>query len=301
VPRFDVVSADGTRVVAWRGDGAGTPVLICNGLGTPPSAWPTVIAADSGFDVRTWYYRGTAGGDRPSDPERISVADHVDDAVAVLDHDGIDRAVLACWSLGVNVGFELARRYPDRVAAIMAVAGVPGGTFAAMGAPLGIPRPFRHAVGVTGAKTGQALGPALDWVSRHIPLTRATATVISHTGFVFPKATPDRLLPTLAEFREHDFRWYFTLALAAASHQPMDMSFLDVPVSLIAGRYDVLTSLHAMRTAESLSADAELTVLAGSHFLPLEFPDELATQLRALAGRADRADRAAGLRSTGAR
>jgi pimeloyl-ACP methyl ester carboxylesterase len=298
VSRFDVVSADGTRVVGWWGGGSGTPVLICNGLGTPPSAWPTLIAADSRFDVRTWYYRGTAGGDRPADPERITVADHVDDAVAVLDHEGIDRVVLACWSLGVNVGFELARRHPDRVAGIMAVAGVPGGTFAAMGAPLGIPRPLRHAVGVTGARTGQAIGPALDWVSRHIPLSRTTARVISHSGFVLPKATPERLLPTLEEFREHDFRWYFTLALGAASHRSMNTAFVDVPVSLVAGRYDVLTSVHAMRKAEALIPDAQMTVLPGSHFLPLEFPDELAACLQALVERADVADR---LRPTGAR
>jgi pimeloyl-ACP methyl ester carboxylesterase len=301
VPRFDLVSADGTRIVAWRGDAdqaAGTPVLICNGLGTPPAAWPAVIAADSGFDVLTWYYRGTGGGDRPADPSRITIADHVDDALAVLDHEGLERAVLACWSLGVNVGFELARRHPDRVAGIMAVAGVPGGTFAAMGAPLGIPRPLRHAVGVTGARTGQAIGPALGWVSRHIPLSTMTAKVISHSGFVLPKATPDRLLPTLEEFREHDFRWYFTLALAAAPHRPMDTTFVEVPVSLIAGRYDVLTSLHAMRAARAAIPGAQLTVLAGSHFLPLEFPNELAAQLHALAERAGLGD---DVSSTGAR
>jgi pimeloyl-ACP methyl ester carboxylesterase len=298
VPRFDVVSADGTRIVAWRGDGAGTPILICNGLGTPPSAWPGVIAAGSGFDVRTWYYRGTAGGDRPADRRRITVADHVDDALAVLDHEGVDRSVLACWSLGVNVGFELARRHPDRVAGIMAVAGVPGGTFAAMGAPLGIPRPLRHAVGVTGARTGQAIGPALGWVSRHIPLSTTTARVINHSGFMLPKATPEALLPTLVEFREHDFRWYFTLALAAASHQPMDTSFVDVPVSVVAGRYDVLASLHAMRRATACIAGAELSVLPGSHFLPLEFPDELAARLHDLVARATAADE---LRSPGAR
>ncbi|HEX3907655.1 MAG TPA: alpha/beta hydrolase [Mycobacteriales bacterium] len=285
MPRFEVVSADGTRVIAWRNEGAGTPVLICNGLGTPPITWPGIIADGSGFDVRTWYYRGTAGGERPADLTKVTVADHTDDALAVLDSEQIDSAVLVCWSLGVNVGFELLRRHPDRVAGILAVAGVPGGTFGAMGAPLGIPRPLRHLAGLTGAHTGHAIGRPLGWVSRHIPLSRMTAQVISHSGFVLPRATPDRLLPTLEEFREHDFRWYFTLALAAASHPPMDTSFVDVPVSLVAGRYDVLASLHAMRTAAARIPGAQLTVLAGSHFLPLEFPDELTDGLRALVRR----------------
>jgi pimeloyl-ACP methyl ester carboxylesterase len=122
--------------------------------------------------------------------------------------------------------------------------------------------------------------------------------MISHSGFVLPKATPERLLPTLEEFREHDFRWYFTLALGAASHRSMNTGFVDVPVSLVAGRYDVLTSVHAMRKAEARIPDADMTVLAGSHFLPLEFPDELAAVLRTLVARSDIAD---GLRPTAAR
>ena len=298
MPRFEVISADGTRVTAWRNDGAGPPVLLCNGLGTPPTAWPSIISEDSGFDVRTWYYRGTADGERPADLTRVTVADHTDDALAVLDSGAVDTAVLLCWSLGVNVGFELLRRHPNRVAGILAVAGVPGGTFAAMGAPLGIPRPLRHTVGVAGARTGQAIGRPLGWVSRHIPLSRATARVINHSGFMLPRATPDRLLPTLEEFRDHDFSWYFTLALAAAGHPPMDTSFVDVPVSVVAGRYDVLASLHAMRSAAARIPGARLTVLPGSHFLPLEFPDELADELRELVRRTGLAD---GLSPTAAR
>jgi pimeloyl-ACP methyl ester carboxylesterase len=47
----------------------------------------------------------------------------------------------------------------------------------------------------------------------------------------------------------------------------------------------VLASLHAMRTAAARIPGAQLTVLAGSHFLPLEFPDELTDGLRALVRR----------------
>jgi pimeloyl-ACP methyl ester carboxylesterase len=57
----------------------------------------------------------------------VRVQDHVDDAVALLDAMGMERALVACWSIGVNIGFELAQRHPDRVAGLMAVAGVPAG------------------------------------------------------------------------------------------------------------------------------------------------------------------------------
>ena len=296
--RFDFSSADGTRVVGWRNDGPadGTapPVVISNGLGTAPAAWPAVIDDNSGFRAVTWYYRGTGGGDRPADETRVRIEDHAADLLALLDHEGIDRALIACWSIGVNVAFEFAREHPERVAGLLAVAGVPGGTFRAMFGPLRVPRRFRHDLGVAAARLGRTLGPQLSWVSRHIPLNRATATMISHSGFVLPGAKPDRLIPALEEFREHDFRWYFTLAVAAADHHPMDLSFVHVPVTLVAGRYDVLTSMHDMVEAAAQIPHAELHLLPGSHFLPLEFPDELAEELRRLAARANLPERAAG-------
>jgi pimeloyl-ACP methyl ester carboxylesterase len=295
--RFDFTSSDGTRVTGWRSetdaDGAahGLPVVISNGLGTSPAAWPTIVRPDSGFRVATWYYRGTGGGARPRDLARIRVEDHVEDMLALMDHEGIDRALVACWSLGVNVGFEFARAHPERVAGLIAVAGVPGGTFRAMFGPLRVPRRFRHDLGVAAARLGRRIGPQLSWVSAHIPLNRVTASVINHSGFVLPAAKADRLIPALQEFRAHDFRWYFSLAVAAAEHEPMDLAFVQVPVTLVAGRYDVLTSMHDMVEAASLIPHAELHLLPGSHFLPLEFPDELALEVIRLAERTDLARR----------
>lgn len=285
---FTFTSGDGTKIAGWRNDGdtGGTPVVISNGLGTPPAAWPTVIRPESGLRVVTWYYRGTGGGERPADESRIRVADHVEDLLALMDHEGVDRALLACWSLGVNVGFEFARTYPERVAGLMAVAGVPGGTFRAMFGPLRVPRRFRHGLGVTAARVGRRIGPQLTWLAGHVPLNRSTALVINHSGFVLPSAKPERLIPALEEFRTHDFAWYFSVAMAAADHRPMDLGFVKVPVTLVAGKYDVLTSMYDMVEAASQIPHAELHLLPGSHFLPLEYPDELAEELSRLAERA---------------
>src|SRR5207302_3208452 len=116
--RFDYTSADGTRVVGWRNLAAADhlPVVISNGLGTPPTAWPTVVRNGGGFRVATWYYRGTGGGDRPADESRLAIEDHVADMLALMDNESIDQALIACWSRGVNVGFEFARAHPERVA-----------------------------------------------------------------------------------------------------------------------------------------------------------------------------------------
>jgi pimeloyl-ACP methyl ester carboxylesterase len=285
--KFDFESVDGTRVRGWRNDGAGVPVVISNGLGAAPETWPTLCRRDSGFQVCSWYHRGTGGGARPHDRSRVHIDDHVGDLLALMDHEGIERAVVACWSMGVSVGFEFARQHPGRVAGLMAVAGVPGGMFQAMFGLMRVPRAIRHDSGVAAARVLRAAGRALNVLVRTVPLNATTARVINHSGFVLPAATPERLVPALREYRTHDFRWYFTLALGVQDHAPIDLAAFDMPVTMVAGRYDVLTFLGDMVEAASRIPHAEIKILPGSHFLPLEFPDEIAGWVGELADRSD--------------
>ena len=58
-------------------------------------------------------HRGLGGSDRPADESRITISDHTDDLIAVMDSYGIDRAVVIGWSAGVNIAFEAALRIND--------------------------------------------------------------------------------------------------------------------------------------------------------------------------------------------
>ncbi len=283
---FTYTSSDGTRVTGWRNDVDGPAVVISNGLGTPPEAWPAVIDPAAGFRVATWYYRGTGGGDRPADPSHVTIADHVDDLIALMDHEGMDQAVLAAWSLGVNIAFEAARRHPERVAGILAVAGVPGGTFDAMFGPIPVPRRLRHPLGYGAATVLKWAGPAIDKLMEVVPLNRITAAVIRRTGVMAASTQPDVLLGALAEFKNHEFRWYFTLAQGAAKHEAMDLSFVACPVTLVAGRMDIITSMRDIVIAADQIPHAEIRAVKGTHFLPLERPEELRDLLAELVAQA---------------
>ena len=284
---FDFSGSDGTRLRGWSNDGDGLPLVISNGLGTIPQAWPALTAPDCGYSAVTWYQRGTFGSDRPEDPQRIRVEDHAEDLVALMDDRGIERALVAAWSVGVNVAFEMTKRHPDRVAGVLAVAGVPGDTFATMGAPLRIPRALRHPIATRTARASRIAGPALSWLAPKVPVNRGTAWLISHSGFMLPGADPDVLVPMLDEFVKQDWRWYMTLAIAAAEHRAMDVGFVQCPVTMVAGRHDVLTSMQDMLDAAQRIQHAEVTVLPGSHFLPLEHPDLVHAALGELARRSD--------------
>jgi pimeloyl-ACP methyl ester carboxylesterase len=228
---FHVSSADGTRIKAWRSDQPGIPLVIANGLGTIPEAWPSLIREGSGYDTVTWYQRGTFGSERPVDPASITVEDHVEDMLAVMNSQGIDKAVVACWSIGVNIAFEFAHRHPERVAGIMAVAGVPGGTFSTMGGPLRIPRRLRKPISTRVLRSAGATGPLLTWLTPKIPVNSRTAWLLAHSGFMLPAAKPEVIIPMMKQFLRHDWGWYAKLAKAAAEHDPMDLHFVACPAA----------------------------------------------------------------------
>jgi pimeloyl-ACP methyl ester carboxylesterase len=273
-------SADGTLIEAWSNTAEGPTVLLCNGLGTNAYAWPELLDPGCGVHVISWNHRGTGRSRRPEDPERVGVDAFVEDAVAVLDDAGVDRCVVAGWSIGVNTAFELALRHPERVAGLFAVAGVPGGTFASMGAPLLIPRPLRQPAAVGVARALELLGPALTPLTRRMPVGPLTTTALRFSGFMFPTASASDVRRAVREFLTTPVDWYGHLAVAAARHRRVSLSRIGVPARFVAGRFDLMASHHDMRTAAERLDEADYVRLRGSHFLTLEKSGEVTRMLR---------------------
>src|SRR4029453_3615807 len=136
------------------------------------------------------------------------------------------------------------------------------------------------------------------------------------SGPVREAAHPGALRAVLQEFSRHDWPWYRRLAVAVAEHAPLDVSTVRCPVTFIAGRYDSLVDIADMRAAAEavpgarpraspvpflagryaslvdiadMRAAAEavpgarLRELAGTHFIPLQYPEVMLEELRRLA------------------
>ena len=271
--RFRFTGVDGTSLLGWTNDADGPPVLVCNGLGTPPEAWPKLLSDEPDYWVVGWNHRGGLGSEKPADPKRIGVPDHVDDAFALMDAMGWDSAVIVGWSIGVNVAFEMASQHPERVAGIVALAGVPGGTFEASFAPLMVPKPLRRHMAMGVVQGGRLLGAPLTALARAVPKGRTFADVLRWSGFMMPHADPEHAVPWIQAFLEHDFQWYFNLGVAASEHQALDPSFIEVPVTIAAGGFDVMTSMRDIVAFAEKIPHAVVHVLHGTHMLPIEFPD----------------------------
>ncbi|WP_139981698.1 alpha/beta fold hydrolase [Nocardioides litoris] len=277
-PAFrDIRSDDGTTLRAWTNDPDGRidgpTVVLCNGLGTNAWCWPALLDPDCGVRIVSWNHRGVGGSERPVDPAHVEIEHFVEDGLSVMDHFGIDRAVLMGWSMGVNTMFELTARHPERVAGLFAVAGVPGDTFATMLAPLRLPHPVARALTVNLSRGMTVAGRALTPVARRLPIGRRAIGALSHSGFMLPVRDVDGTAVAVKEFLTTPLDWYFHLALSTSRHARVSLSSLDVPAMFVAGRWDVLAGARDMATAAARMPEGEYVELRGSHFLPLEKPE----------------------------
>jgi pimeloyl-ACP methyl ester carboxylesterase len=275
----DILSDDGTRLRVWTNDPAGLidgpTVVLCNGLGTNAWCWPALLDPACGVRVVSWHHRGIGGSDRPTDPQRAGVEEFVEDGLSVMDHFGIDQAVLVGWSMGVNTAFELAARHPERVLGIFAVAGVPGDTFATMLGPLHLPHVVVRALTVNLSRAMKYGGRALSPIARRLPVGERTVTVLGRTGFMLP--IPDAGLAAVAikEFLATPVDWYFHLALRTSEHARVRLSTINVPAFFVAGKYDVLAGTRDMASAAERMGEATYVELKASHFVQMEQPEKV--------------------------
>jgi pimeloyl-ACP methyl ester carboxylesterase/predicted glycosyltransferase len=73
------------------------------------------------FRVITVEGRGNGRADRPDREEAYADEEYVDDALAVMDAEGVDRAVLAGLSMGARHALQFAARHPERTAGVVAM------------------------------------------------------------------------------------------------------------------------------------------------------------------------------------
>ena len=273
----DILSDDGTYVRAWTNDPEGVidgpTVVLCNGLGTNAWMWPALLEPECGVRVISWNHRGVGGSERPRDKRHVEIEHFVEDGLSVMDHFGVDRAVLMGWSMGVNTMFELAVRNPERVKGLFAVAGVPGDTFRTMLAPLRLPHPVARLLTITGCRAAKLAGWAITPVTTRLPVGPKTVAVLTHSGFMFPVPDPEAVAIGIKEFLTTPVQWYAHLALATSKHARVSLSGIDIPVRFVAATYDVLAGARDMATAAERLASPEYFELRGSHFIQLEQPD----------------------------
>ncbi len=110
-------AASGSAQLALDVCGAGPPVLLLHAGVTDRRSWGPLVDALDG-SARTLAYDRRGFGTTTYEPEPHS---QLDDACAVLDAAGVDRAVLVGASNGGKHAIDLALHRPERVAALVLI------------------------------------------------------------------------------------------------------------------------------------------------------------------------------------
>jgi pimeloyl-ACP methyl ester carboxylesterase len=120
--------------------GHGDPALLIHGAFIPDGMRPLGGQDALGsFELICYHRRGFAGSSRPPGP--TTIADHVADAVGLLDQLGIDRAHVVGHSSGAAIALETAATEPARISSLALLeppylAGAAGDAFMEAMAPI---------------------------------------------------------------------------------------------------------------------------------------------------------------------
>lgn len=107
--------------------GSGEPLLLVSGQGSDHRMWDDIRNDFAGgYRVITFDHIGTGQSDMPRDADRYATREFARDAVAILDHIGIERAHAYGISMGGRICQWLRIDHPDRVGALVLGCTTPG-------------------------------------------------------------------------------------------------------------------------------------------------------------------------------
>lgn len=134
-----VVAADGTQVAYHvHHGGAGPAMVLTNGITTSNFFWTYLHRRWAPrHTLINWDLKGHGSSGPTRSPGGVSMPALADDLLRILDAAGIERAVLAGFSMGCQVTLELYRRAPERVRAMVLLLGPAGRVFDTALGPVG--------------------------------------------------------------------------------------------------------------------------------------------------------------------
>jgi pimeloyl-ACP methyl ester carboxylesterase len=272
----------------------GDPLLLVMGLAVSRFWWPAGLAqafADRGFAVARYDQRDAGESTRMPDTGgsnpfaalarkrgAYSAEDMTDDAIAVLDALGWERAHIFGGSLGGIIAQRIALRHPDRVLSVTSAmampsdaVGIKGGRFVRFG---------------TLARLARAKVP--EGRDGDIQFSLMLAREMASPAYPFDEDAAREWVEREADSGPRDTKAQ-SRQVGAPWHGPK-LRELDKPVLVLHGDQDPILRASAARATAKAIAGARLVILPGvGHDLPAPLWPGIAREVRQLADRASAA------------
>lgn len=233
----------------------GLPVCLVHGFPHDRHVWrgqrEAVDGALAGLRLLLPDLPGFGGSAPVADPSMDAYADAV---VAVLDHAGVERAVLGGLSMGGYVAFAAWRRHRPRIAALLLCDTRPGGDD-------GAAREKRTALIATAEREGAGAVAAQQLPGQLGKTTRTRApALVDEVERMLRRAPVHAITGALR-------------AMMARPDSTDTLATIDVPTLVVVGDEDVVTPADEARTMAALVPSSRLVVVEGAgHLAPLEQP-----------------------------
>ena len=273
-----LTTPDGAKLwFAQLGEGD-PPLVLCDGLGCDGFAWKYLIRQLAPeYRLLRWHLRGHGRSGIAPDPTHLGITWAADDLAAAMEAAGIGKAVLLGHSMGVQVLFELHRRHPERVLALVPICGAYGNALDTVhdDNKLKLFFPYLHMAAdafpsMARAFTGALLPTELSlqyalWfeLNRHLVRREDMRPYFVHLSRMDPLV----FLRTLESAAEH----------TAWDH----LGKIDVPTLVVAAEHDRFTPLWlSQRMHRAIPGSELLVVRDGTHTAPIEQPELIALRIQ---------------------
>lgn len=266
-----VRSNDGTRIhYSKTGRPGGPPVLFIQGLGAAKAGWALQrIATAPWYQAVALDNRGAGRSDKPH--TAYSLEQMADDAIAVLDHAGIDTAHVVGASMGGAISQIIAVKYPERTRSIT------------LACTAGTHHPWREELLTSWRDEAleNGIGSMSNEAMRWVIGPRSFRRILPAMGWLGP----------LALGRPgHAFANQVGAILNADTSMVERLGEVDVPVMVLAGNQDILTPRGDSEELADRIPTAELVVISGAaHGFMFEHASTFNRVLLDFLGRAEKA------------
>ena len=259
---------DGTTLrYSILGNGNGPRIALIHSLAMDHAFWnPVVARLEGSAQLLTYDCRGHGASDKPPGPYSIDL--FADDLSDLLDAAGWKKTIVAGASMGGSIALGFAAKYSERLAGL--------GLFDTT-AWYGPNAPSSWEERAAKAKTDGLSGLVGFQKTRWF-------------GDAFREQHPEMVDASVATFLANDVGAYAeTCRMLGNFDLRACLEEIAVPTAIAVGEEDYATPPSMANDLHAAIKHSTLTIIkAGRHLTPLEKPDEIAAQLKALAERTGR-------------
>lgn len=116
-----LITRDGTQIV-FEKNGNGTPLIMLHALSMNLAAFhSTVEQLKNDFEIYTIDSRGHGKSDKPTE---ISIQEHINDIIDLMDAEGIESAYIVGHDMGGVIAQELTIQQPKRVKKLILISSI---------------------------------------------------------------------------------------------------------------------------------------------------------------------------------